>query len=194
MGAERAGIISQSCKRFTGNNNCKNKRYEWILLNIIKDLEKDLVKQRVINHQFKANSESQKNSLVVDFRHSSPEPEGRNSWESGLRFNYKASEGWIHFRGRERERKGNLVRGSFLVAWQWKERRKQVIEIKDTRNKQEPQNRKYIKFTSIPNKAPNIFKMHFATLIKENIKLRNLVSHLSTSLCLQSCYCWSKKI
>lgn len=41
------------------------------------------------------------------------------------------SEGWIYFWGRERK-KSQPVRGSILDAWQWKEIRKQVVEIKGT--------------------------------------------------------------
>lgn len=63
-GNSLTGILSQSSKRFTGNNNYKDKRFEWILLSVIKALEKDNAKQRVINHQFNANRESQ-NSLAV---------------------------------------------------------------------------------------------------------------------------------
>ena len=48
-----AGTISQSCKRFRGNNNYKNKRSEWMLLSAIKALKKDNAKLRVINHKQK---------------------------------------------------------------------------------------------------------------------------------------------
>ena len=42
------GTISQSCKRFRGNNNYKNKRSEWMLLSAIKALKKDNAKLKVI--------------------------------------------------------------------------------------------------------------------------------------------------
>lgn len=78
VGKIMAGIISQSYKRFRGNNNYKNKRFEWMLLSTIKALKKDNAKLRAINHKLRQIVKVRRIPSNIERHSHLLQPEGRN--------------------------------------------------------------------------------------------------------------------